>query len=68
MEKMGGHRPCFFFYGTGHEGTRIFILARVDAKSRLFGAERKIKSTFKRSIQIEYTLKSIQERYKESSS
>ena len=51
-----------FFYGPRHEGTPIFILARVGAKSRLFGAERKIKPSFKLWIREEYTLKSIHEK------
>ena len=59
-EKNGGSPYLIFFYGPRHEGTPIFILARVGAESRLFGAERKIKSTFKRWIRLEYTLKSIQ--------
>ena len=45
-EKNGGSPYLIFFYGPRHEGTPIFILARVGAESRLFGAERKIKSTF----------------------
>ena len=67
-EKNGGSPYLIFFYGPRHEGTPIFILARVGAESRLFGAERKIKSTFKRWIRLEYTLKSIQLRNKASSS
>ena len=59
-EKMGGHRTWFFVYRSRHEGTTIFILARVGAENGLFGADRKIKSTFKRWIRLEYTLKSIQ--------
>ena len=43
-EKNGGSL-YLIFYGPRHEGTPIFILARVGAESRLFGAERKIKST-----------------------
>ena len=59
-EKNGRSPYLIFFYGPRHEGTPIFILARVGAESRLFGAERKIKSIFKRWLQLEYTLKSIQ--------
>ena len=58
-EKNGGLPYLIFFYGPRHEGTPIFILARVGAESRLFGAERKIKPGFKLWNRLEYTLRSI---------
>ena len=56
-EKIGGSPYLIFFYGPRYEGTQIFILARVSAEIRLFGAKRKIKSIFKRWIRLVYTLK-----------